>query len=375
VQKCESASGIAGVLEVAAALPAFAATVRDMDADPYLLNVDNGTLDLRTLELRPHSPADKLTKVCRGAYRPECTSEAWGTFLPRILPDQGVRGFLQRYVGVGLLGEVREHVLVIGQGTGANGKSVFDTAVRFALGDYAITAEPDLFMHREGAHPTGEMDLLGVRWATVSESDKDRRLGEAKVKRLTGGDTMRARRMRQDFVEFAPSHTVLLITNFLPTVSGDDAAVWRRLRVVPFTVTIPEHQRDPNLSAQLQLEADAVLSWAVAGWVDYQRQGLAEPDSVRVATNEFHTSSDALGRFIAERCVITTPNRKTTTSELYEAWQLWAAEDGAEPMGQKTFGQALDRRGYPVTQRDGRGRWRAGIDLKNEFDNLDGREW
>lgn len=260
VRKCESAPGVAGVLDLAAALEPFAAAVADLDADAHLINVANGTLDLRTLELRPHRPADRITKVCRGAYRPEAGSPRWDAFLTRVLPDDDVRAFLQRLVGVGLLGEVREHVLPILTGVGANGKSVFDKAIRYMLGDYSLTAEPDLFMHREGAHPTGEMDLRGVRWAVVSESDKDRRLAEATMKRLTGGDTIRARRMRQDFVEFTPSHTPLLITNHLPKVSGDDEAVWRRLRVVPFDVVIPEREQDRELDARLQLEADGILA-------------------------------------------------------------------------------------------------------------------
>ena len=129
--------------------------------------------------------------------------------------------------------------------------------------------EPDLFLHRQGAHPTGEMDLLGIRWCVVSEIEKDRRLAEATMKRLTGGDTIRARRMRQDFIEFTPSHTAIMVTNHLPKVSGDDPAIWRRLRVVPFDVVIPEDQRNKHLDEQLQLDADAVLAWAVAGYLDY----------------------------------------------------------------------------------------------------------
>jgi putative DNA primase/helicase len=201
--------------------------------------------------------------------------------LARVLPDAEVRGFLQRLAGIGLLGAVVEHVLGILTGVGANGKSVLDKAIRYAFGDYACTAEPDLFMHRDGGHPTGEMDLRGVRWVVVSETDKDRRLAEATMKRLTGGDTIRARRMRQDFVEFTPSHTPLLITNHLPNVSGDDAAIWRRLRVVPFGVVIPEKEQDNELDARLQLEADGILAWAVAGYRDYLERGLDEPATVR----------------------------------------------------------------------------------------------
>ncbi|MEW5810891.1 MAG: phage/plasmid primase, P4 family [Actinomycetota bacterium] len=366
VRKCESASGLAGVLDVASALEPFAATVRDLDADPFLLNAANGAVDLRTMELRGHHPADRLTKVCRGRYDPDAAAPVWDAFLSRVLPDPDVRGFLQRLVGVGLLGEVREHVLPILTGVGANGKSVFDKAIRHALGDYAITAEPDLFMHRDGGHPTGEMDLRGVRWAVVSETEKDRRLAEATMKRLTGGDTIRARRMRQDFVEFTPSHTALLITNYLPKVSGDDEAVWRRLRVVPFDVVIPVDERDGELGSRLELEADGVLSWAIAGYREYVKRGLDEPLSVRRATDSYHLSSDALGRFIAERCTVGVLMRATTT-HLHEAFAEWQVADGCEPIGKRTFAQMLDKRGYPADPAVNGKRWRRGIGLREKL--------
>ena len=347
VRKCESASGVAGVLALAGALEPLSAAVADLDADPYLLNVANGVLDLRTRELRPHTAAERITKVCRGAYRPDAQAPIWEAFLARVLPDAEVRGFVQRLVGVGLLGAVREHVLPIWTGTGANGKSVMDKAIRYTLGDYASTAEPDLFMHREGAHPTGEMDLRGLRWVVISENDRDRRLAEATMKRLTGGDTIRARRMRQDFVEFIPSHTALLITNHLPRVSGDDPAIWRRLRVVPFDVVIPAEEQDRELDARLQLEADAILSWAVAGWCDYAERGLAEPPGVVHATDDYQRNSDAVARFIAECCVL-SPAVKATTTQLFEAWEKWRAADGSEPISRRAFGHALTTKGYPV---------------------------
>jgi putative DNA primase/helicase len=365
VTKCESDAGIAGVLGIAKVLPAFTAAARDLDADPYLLNHAGGTLDLRTLETHPHSPADRLTKVCRGAYRPDASSPLWEAFLARVLPDPDVRAFLWRYVGVGLVGRVIEHKLLIGTGTGANGKSVFDGAIRFALGDYAITAEPDLFMHRENAHPTGEMDLRGVRWVSVSESERDRRLAETSVKRLTGGDAIRARRMRQDFVEFDPSHTAMLITNHLPKVSGDDPAIWRRLRVTPFDVVIPEADQDGQLGAQLELAADAILTMAVGGYRDYVRRGgLAEPATVLRATDDYQRSSDAVRRFIDEMCTTTSPALKATTADLFTVWERWRHADGAESMTSRAFGIALDRQGYPADGPTNGKRWRPGIAAK-----------
>ncbi len=368
VRKCESASGVAGVLDLAAALHPFAAAVADLDADPYLLNVANGTLDLRTLELRPHSPPDRMTKVCRGAYTAEAKSDVWEAFLARVLPDESVRRFVQRLIGVSLLGAVREHVLAILTGEGANGKGTFYKAVCNALGDYASTAEPDLFMHRDGAHPTGEMDLLGRRLVVVSESERDRRLAEATMKRLTGGDTIRARRMRQDFVEFTPSHTALLVTNHLPKVSGDDPAIWRRLRVVPFDVTIPAAEQDTELDDRLALAADAILSWAVAGWRDYNDHGLDEPAVVIKATDTYQRDSDAVAWFI-EDCCHTGPAVKSVTGQLFDKWERWRTTDGAEQLSLKAFGMALTAKGYTVDTKSVNGKkWRHGIALA-DLDN------
>ena len=366
VRKCESASGVHGVLDLAAALEPFAAAVADLDADPYLINCANGTLDLRTLELQAHSPADRITKVCNAAYDPEAQSELWDSFLTRILPDESVRSFVQRVAGVGLLGTVREHILSIWTGTGANGKGTLDRALRHALGDYAATAEPDLFMHRDGAHPTGEADLRGVRWVAVNESDKDRRLAEATMKRLTGGDTIRARRMRQDFFEFQPSHTATLITNHLPKVSGDDPAIWRRIRVVPFDVVIPESERDVQLDEHLALAADAILAWAVAGYRRYLDVGLDEPDTVLAATGTYQRDSDAIARFIDECCHV-SPAVKATTAQLFDAWEKWRAADGTEAMSRKAFGMALTDKGYPVPAQSVNGKkWRSGIALRTD---------
>lgn len=365
VRKCESAAGVSGVLDLAAALEEFAFTVADLDSNPYLLNVANGTLNLRTMELRGHAPADRITKVTRAAYTPGGVSPDWERFLAQVLPDETVREFLRRYVGVGLCGRVLEHVLAILTGTGRNGKGVFYGAVEHALGDYATVAEPDLFMHRENAHPTGEMDLLGVRWVVVSESDKGRKLAEATVKRLTGGDRIRARRMRQDFVEFAPSHTAALVTNHLPKVSGDDPALWARLRVVPFEVIVPKDQQDKKLGEKLELAADAVLGWAIQGWAEYTRDGLAEPPAVVAATDSYHADADALGRFIAE-CCSTTPALSAHAGQLFDAWAKWAAEEGAEPGSKKGFGEALDKRGFAAHKGSGGVRFRRGIGLQSD---------
>jgi putative DNA primase/helicase len=365
VRRCETAAGINGVLEIASALSQFAFTVSDLDRDPYLLNASNGTVDLHTLELRPHRPADRITKVTTAAYVPGKASLHWEKFLEQVLPDEDVRRFLQRYAGVALCGRVLEHTLAILTGSGRNGKGVFYGAFGHALGDYSTVAEPDLFMAREGAHPTGEMDLLGVRWVVVSESDKGRRLAEATVKRLTGGDRIRARRMRQDFVEFEASHTPALVTNHLPKVSGDDPAIWARIRVVPFSVVVPPERRDKSLPEKLEGSADAILTWAVEGWAEYLRTGLAEPAAVIAATDAYQADADAIGRFVTDCCMV-SPIAHAPAGQLFDAWCKWAADDGTEPGSKKAFGEALDAKGFAARKGGGGARIRSGIGLATD---------
>lgn len=356
VTKCESAAGVAGVLDLAAALEPFSAAVADMDADPHLLNVANGTLDLRTLELRPHDPADRLTMVTRAAWQPDTPAGEWETFLQRVLPDPEVRGYFQRLAGLALLGRVEEHIFTIATGTGANGKGTSYNALLHALGDYGHAAESDLFMaakfsNAEGASPA-KFALRGKRLVVVSETERDHKLAVALMKNLTGGDPITARPLYGKPVTFPPSHTSLMVTNYLPKVAGDDQAAWRRIRVIPFDVVIPEADRDGRLGQRLELQADAILRWAVDGWREYQQRGMDAPAAVKAATGDYLKASDAMARFIEECCLI-GPHYFVSLADLFERWGKWAADDGAEPVSKRAFTTALDRLGYPTSKGTG----------------------
>ncbi|GAA2828640.1 putative DNA primase/helicase [Leucobacter komagatae] len=362
----QTASGGRGVLEIASTLEIFAFTVKDVDADPYLLNLANGTYDLRTGQLQPHSPENRLTKVARGAYDPGASALAWQKFLNRSMPDPELRAYLQRYVGVALLGKVIEHTLLVLLGQGRNGKGVFYGAISHALGDYAKTPDPEIFMKNAGTHPTGQMDLFGARWAVVSETSGGRQLAADTVKRLTGGDKIAARKMRQDFVEFDPSHTAVLVTNHLPKVSGGDMALWERLKIVPFDAVIPEHERDPHLGEQLQLEADGILAWAIQGWSDYQRGGgLRTPEKVRFVTEEYRTDADEIANFIADSCWA-DPSGYVVKKRLHEAWEVWRSiqTSGVQAIGRLDFYKSVERAGYTVIKVAGNQQAFAGIVLK-----------
>lgn len=364
VSRYETAGAITGILTEAAVLEEFSVTVADLDADPWLLNCANGTLDLHTLQMRPASPPDRITKVCRGAYPSDAPAPSWDAFLSQVLPDESVRQFVQRLAGAATIGEVREHILPIFTGIGANGKGTFYKAVLHVLGDYGCVAEADLFTHRDHAHPAGQMALLGRRFVVVSETDENKRLAEATMKRLTGGDPITARWMHQNFVTFTPSHLPVLVTNHLPQVSGDDPAIWRRIRVVPWTVVIADDDMDTSLDGKLQLEADGILSWAVQGLRDYLDGGLAEPAAVIKATATYKTDSDSIGRFIAEKCY---PAGKVTAGELFDAWERWRKLEGTDEISKTAFGKALGRLGYRSSDSNSK-RWWNGLCILKEED-------
>ncbi|WP_380166612.1 phage/plasmid primase, P4 family [Jannaschia sp. R86511] len=364
VRKCESKTGVDGVLWLASAMPQFAVTARELDADPYTLNTATGTLDLRSGALRPHDPAEHITKVCGTGYDVTATAASWEAFLEASIPDPEVRAFLRRLIGLALVGKVVEHVLPIFTGTGRNGKGVFARAIALALGDYTIEAEPELLLaSKYGAHPTGQLDLRGARLATVQETDQGRELAVGTVKRLTGGDPIRARAMRQDYVQFDPSHLVILTTNHLPAVPADDPALWSRLLVVPWDVSFAGRE-DTGLTDRLALELPGILRWAVAGYEEYTRIGLSPPEAVKVATDGYRATADDLARFLEEEC-LTGPHWSVRRGELWEAWTAWCRSAHVESGRQPDFTKALEQRGFTQGATRGQKLWR-GVALQGE---------
>jgi putative DNA primase/helicase len=362
-RRAESSAGVSGALTLAGTEAGVVVTPDDLDADPFLLNCTNGTLDLRTGQLRPHDPADLLTKMTGAAYSPGAAGTEFAKFLKHIQPSQEMRDYLARLLGHALEGRQAEHIMGILWGTGANGKGTLTGAADRALGDYSDAADPDLLTARTfDAHPTGVADLFGLRLAILHESDHGRHLAEGTVKRLTGGDRVKARRMREDFWSFDPSHTFLMLTNHKPLISGTDEGIWRRLRLVPFDVVVPADQRDEELPAKLALELEAVLAWLVAGYQDWRKQGLADPAAVITATEEYRAESDALARFLDQRCMT---HGSVGSTELFTAWSKWCAAEGEEAGTQTAFSITLQNKGFDTYTSNGRKRWR-GLGLVTE---------
>lgn len=363
VRACNSASGMRGVLDIAQRN----LFTEQVDADPWKLNTPAGTLDLRTLDLSPHAPDDRITKITSGAYDPNATCDEWLTFLESSLPDEDVREFLQRYAGSALIGTVLDHVLVVLTGSGRNGKGVFAETLQLAFGDYAITASNDLLIKdRHGAKSaqtlSSMMDLRGARLAAMSELDNGAVLAEATMKSLTGGDTIRAKMMHQDWVSFTPSHSFVLLSNDLPKADPTATAVWARMKVVPFEVSF-EGREDTGLRGRLAGGLDAVLTWAVAGLWAYQQQGLGTPEKITNATSTYRDDNDSVHTFL-DSIRATDSTSWATRGDTKSAYDSWAYRNEGEHLSPRQFNDRMRALGVQE-KRTKRGDSWVGIALPN----------
>jgi len=369
----ESRVRINAMIELAQSLPGIPVAPDELDAAPWLLNVQNGTLDLRTGELRPHRREDMLTKLAPVAYDPEAECPTWLSFLARIFDgNENLIAFMQRALGYALTGDVSEQVLFICYGVGANGKSTLLNTVRAVLGeDYArhTPTETLLIRERGGGIPNDIARLKGARFVTAIEADAGRRLAESLIKQITGGDPVAARFMRAEWFEYVPEWKLFLAVNHKPMIRGTDNAIWRRIRLIPFTVTIPEPEQDKHLGEKLLAEAPGILAWMVRGCLDWQAKGLGTPEEVKAATAEYRDEMDILGDFLSERC-IQSPAVEATAKELYDEYVQWCEENNVRPLGKVRFGIHLQERGFTRARGHGGTRKWRGVGLLAEEGEL-----
>lgn len=368
--RLQTASHLRAIVELATTEPGIPVTVDQLDADPWSLNVANGVVDLRSAELRPHEPAELHTKIVPIPYVPDAQAPTWARFLADVFDeDEELARFVQRFAGYSLTGDVREQMFLIAHGSGANGKTTLLATLRKLAGGYGVHLDPTVLTAADhDRHPTGLTDLRGARLATTIETEADRRLAEALVKMLTGGDPIRARRMRCDYFEFWPSHTLWMAGNHLPAIRGTDLGIWRRIALVPFDVTFSGERQDPNLPAKLAAEGPGILAWAIRGALDWQRDGLQLPDRVKAATAAYRATQDHLGRFLDERCIVTDA-AYVTAADLRAEYEAWCDEVGETSWSPRALGIELGRRGFDSTRRGSgatRSRYWLGIGLLDD---------
>ena len=339
-----SAKTVAAVVTLARADRRLAATVDQWDADPSLLNTPDGVVDQQTGHIRPARPEDYMTKITAVGPRGDCP--CFLAFLERITGgDLHLIAYLQRVLGYSLTGITREHALFFAYGTGANGKSVLLSTVAGILGEYHRAAPIETFTASNSErHPTDLAGLRGAQLVTATETEEGRHWAEAKIKQLTGGDTIAARFMRQDFFEYRPAFKLFIAGNHKPSLRSVDEAIRRRFHLIPFAVTIPPNERDAELAEKLKAEWAAILGWMIQGGLEWQAKGIRPPRAVADATTAYLEAEDAVAAWLHEKCD-RDPNAWASSSQLFGSWGAWATAAGETIGSQKALTAKLEAKG------------------------------
>lgn len=355
----ESAGHLLAIGKLAAAYVEVATA--ELDANPWLINVMNGTLEVRSgagdgdpISFRDHDPRDRITKLAAVVYDPAAPSPIYDDFLAYVQPKAEDRRFLHQWGGLSLTGDTSEQKLAFFYGKGKNGKSTLVDAWGLIAGDYGETVGIETFLDQGRARGAGQATpdlalLPGVRMLRTSEPEKGAKLAESLIKLVTGGEPIQARHLNRDFFKFYPAFKLTLSGNYRPQVVGTDDGIWRRVMLVPWGVTVPEERRDKQLGEKLKGEGAGILNRLLDGLRDWLDHGLITPEAVTEATEEYRSDSDPLGRFLAV-CVEARPDSRVQSSELHKVYQAWAAASGERPWSPQYFGRAVKEKGLRSKQ-------------------------
>ncbi len=362
-RKSQSASQIRSMIELARTEPGLMIAHSKFDAHPNLLNVANGIVDLKTGELRPHDRELYLTHLLDIEYEASDSCPNFDRFVSEVLSgDAELIEYVRRAIGYTATGETREQCFFILYGDGANGKSTFLNSVRDVLGSYGKQTPTDTLVSRPSAASNDLARLAGARFVTASEANADQTLADALVKQMTGGEPIAARFLYCDFFEFTPAFKLFLATNHLPKLNGNDPAMWRRIRTIPFERVFTPEEQDRDLAEKLKNERSGILSWIVQGAVDWYAQGLPNATAIEAANEAYRVEMDTVGCFIEERCDV-APSLAAPTAALFASYRIHANDNGVEPVSQRVFGRALTDQGFASEKRGGVAH-RSGLRLK-----------
>jgi putative DNA primase/helicase len=360
----ESARRRKALIEVASWIPELNVKTDDLDTNPWLFNVRNGTVDLRTGEMREHKPEDLITRIANVDYDPDAGCPAWKKFLMEIMNyNTELIHFIQNAAGWAVTGDTSEQSVFILFGTGANGKSTFLNTVMNLLGDYAIATPTETFMKKSGDQITNDIARLrGARFVTTSEAEHGRRLSEPLIKQMTGNDRMTARFLYGEYFNFVPTFKIWMATNHKPVIKGTDHGIWRRIKLIPFTTRIEEENQDKHLEEKLMREGPGILNWLIEGARRWCAEGLKTPNIIISATAEYRSEMDVMGNFIRERCLL-SDNVCIRSRELFKCYQDWCDDSNERACSERFFGLRLKELGVEQ-KRNNYGRYWQGIELR-----------
>lgn len=358
-RRSEAEGRIRAAISLAQSERELVITPHKLDQQPWLLNCPNGTLDLRSLELRDHRREDFLTQLAAVSYDSTATCPIFDAFLNQITDgNRQLQAFLQRAVGYSLTGLTTEQCVFILYGTGQNGKTTFLEAIRAVLDDYQAHAEFSTFLHHRNQTIRNDLAALrGKRFVSAIEANPGDRIDESVIKTVTGGDPITARFLHKEYFTYSPTYKVFLGVNDKPHIRGSSKGTWRRIRLIPFTVAIPEAKQDKHLLEKLLLERAGILAWAVKGLEQWKEPGLQPPADVQDATEEYRQEMDLVGGFLDE-CSSSESEATATAKDLFSAYREYCERNGERPLTQRDLGLLLKQRGYKPT-REGKARTRV----------------
>ena len=361
--KSASKGRIKAMIDLAKWFPGIVVSSSAFDQNPWLLNCCNGTLDLMNMELKPHDPEDFITKMVDAPYESDAICPVWDAFISRVMNrDQEKICFIQRIVGYALTGVTPEQCLFVLHGPGANGKSTFTEVLRELLGDYAMHTTTSSLLTSSSSPIRNDLARLNsVRFVSAAEIGMGKKLNEALVKQLTGGDQVTARFLYNEYFEYKPRFKLFIAANHKPEIRGIDHGIWRRIHMVPFDVSIPADEIDKDLLNKLKEELPGILAWAVRGCIEWRNNGLGVPAAIRAATLEYRKEMDLIAGFIEDKCILDASSR-VTLGELYEAYRGWTDEACQDPAGKKIFGNLMRQKGF-AQSKSGSSRYWEGIKL------------
>lgn len=347
IQKISNYGEIKNLLNAARSIEGFVASQRDFDSYDYLINVENGIVNLETGELLQHDPKYKMKQMANVRYNPEAKSELWINFLDAVTKgDKSLQEYLQRCFGYALTGSTKEQVFHIFKGDGANGKTTILNIFKVILGDYAkVTPTKTLLATGNKGINADEARLAGSRYVIATEVNMNQVFDEAKIKALTGGDTITARHLRKDFFEYKPKFALFMGVNYLPRVSGDDA-IFRRIRVTPFNAKFEGENLNCDIEEELlkEQEREAIFAWAVEGAVKWSQEGLGQCDAVDKATSAYRDESNIIDEFFDAK-IVKKDGQNIPKGELYDQYKVWADENLDFTISKKAFGSLMKKLG------------------------------
>ncbi|MFD8595418.1 phage/plasmid primase, P4 family [Kitasatospora sp. NPDC059646] len=367
---------IEGILKELPSVPGVPLSADELDADPELLSVVNGTINLRTGTLQPHDPADLITKRLAVAYRPEAQCPRWEQFLMEVFPNHPeLPSYVQRLIGYGITGLTSEQVFVIHHGGGKNGKTVYTSTISHVFRGITESAEFATFEKKpEAGQASPELARLrGYRLVLASESEKYARLVEPLIKQLTGdGNKVTVRFLHQNSFTYAPQYLLQVETNYKPAILSQDYGIWRRVKLIPWEAVFDGAAQDRGLQGKLRAEAEGILAWAVRGAVAWFTDGLTEPSSIATSTQDYRESEDRLAEFIAARLTVEDGARiaPMTLRRAYADWSEDAGLSRKETLSGWALGVEMESRGF--RKRKVGGRW--GFDGIREKTDAERRE-